>query len=288
LKPNFFIVGAAKSGTTSLASSLSQHPEVYFSPVKEPFYFVSDYGLTDFDEYISLFKKAGQARAVGEASTGYLSDSQAPKAIYNRFPDARIIIILRDPVDMAYSLWAFMRVQGTEDLPFEEAIKQQEFRKTENFKGKCAGWYANYLYLERASYYEQVKRYLETFGSDGVRVYLFEEFIKYPDDVLGDISNFLLLDNNYKLTLEKNNEGGEIRFRFLKKLKNRKYPFLKNIFPVAIRNRVRSLVRKINVKTGQKLKIDPLLKDRLKIYFEDDINKLEKLLMMDLSCWRIK
>lgn len=81
-EPNFFIVGAAKSGTSSLAYYLGQHPDVYMSPVKEPCYFLSDFGLDDYNEYISLFRGAGDALAVGEASTGYLADEYAATAIH--------------------------------------------------------------------------------------------------------------------------------------------------------------------------------------------------------------
>ncbi|MCR4288476.1 MAG: sulfotransferase, partial [Deltaproteobacteria bacterium] len=172
-EPNFFIVGAAKCGTTSLADNLKQHPQIFISPRKEPFYFVKDarIGYKDFNEYMALFKNAGDAIAIGEASTGYLFEESAPYEIKKHFPDAKIIVILRNPVDMAYSHWRHMCVVGNEAKTFEEAISERErkYRKTENFKRKVVDWWATYLYLERALYYNQIKRYFDVFGRDRVR-----------------------------------------------------------------------------------------------------------------------
>ncbi len=115
--PNFFIVGAAKSGTTSLVHYIEQHPDIYMSAVKEPFYYVSDHGYEDFDEYAGLFSGAKNELRVGEASTGYLFDPCAAQKIKDEYRDAKIIICLRNPIDMAFSYWKYMQVNGSEDSP---------------------------------------------------------------------------------------------------------------------------------------------------------------------------
>ena len=108
--PNFFIVGAAKSGTTSLAEYLKQHPEIFMSEFKEPHYFLPEGAMASnyygtWDNYMSLFKDVRNEKAIGEASTGYLYYPESARMIINRIPDAKIIISLRNPVEMAFSLY---------------------------------------------------------------------------------------------------------------------------------------------------------------------------------------
>ncbi|MDO8426875.1 MAG: sulfotransferase [Deltaproteobacteria bacterium] len=288
-KPNFFIVGAAKSGTTSLADNLKQHPEVFISPVKEPFYFVSDYGLKDFDSYLSLFKKAGDAKAIGEASTGYLFDGSAASSIKKAFPDSRIIIILRNPADMAFSYWKYMLIIGNESKSFEEAInkKEREYRKTEDFKRKCVNWWASYIYLERAMYSEQVKRFFDIFGSDRVRVCIFEDFIKRPEEYYTDIFHFIGVDENFVPKLSIRNEGGEVKYQFLKNIINNKHTFLKKFFCKGVREKMRLFFLDVNTKKIRS-KMDPNTRELLNVFFKDDIKELESLLGREIEAWRSK
>lgn len=287
-EPNFFIAGAAKSGTSTLAYNLSQHPDIYISPVKEPFYFVCDAGLTDFDEYMSLFQDAGNAKAIGEASTGYLFEETAPLAIHKLFPEAKIIIILRNPVDMAFSYWRFAQVIGNETKSFEEAVsdKEREYRKTEEFKRMAVDWWATYIYLDRALYYRQVKRYMDVFGRDNVRVYIFEHFFKFPEESYKDIFSFLGVDVNFTPDYSVKNEGGEVRFRLLKKLRERKNPILKRFFPVAVRIKMKDFLLDINMKRGKKVILNPDTRMRLNAFFRNDIKELENLLGCTISEWK--
>ena len=290
VKPNFFIVGAARSGTSSLAYNLGQHPDIYISPIKEPFYFVSDFGLNDFDEYISLFKDAGDARAIGEASTGYLFDEHAPVAIHELFPDAKIIIILRNPVDMAFSYWRFTQIAGNESKSFEEATSDEErrYRKTEEFKRKALNWWAMYLYIERAMYFSQVKRYFDIIGRCKVRVYIFEDFIKRIEELYKELFAFLDVDANFTPDYSVKNEGGDIHSQFLKKLRDRKYPFIKNIFPVTFRVKLKSRLLDINRKKDEKIIMNTETRRRLEVFFEEDIRSLEQLLGYSIEAWKKK
>ena len=121
--PNLFIVGAPKSGTTSLYEWLKEHPDVYMSPFKEPCYYARDlvweqsgyylrYGV-DRDRYARLFDDAGAARRVGEASTRYLFSRDAPRLIAAETEDPRIVVLVRNPVDMIASLHAHKVASGT-------------------------------------------------------------------------------------------------------------------------------------------------------------------------------
>src|SRR3954462_1224231 len=122
-KPNFLIVGAAKSGTTSLFEYLRGHPDVFMPDVKEASYFAGA-GVKNEADYLALFREAGPARAVGEASGAYLYLPDTARAIHDLLgPRVRIIVILRNPIDMAYSLWGHMVREGGEQLGFFDALE---------------------------------------------------------------------------------------------------------------------------------------------------------------------
>ncbi|MBK9638978.1 MAG: sulfotransferase [Bacteroidetes bacterium] len=158
-RPNFFIVGAAKAGTTSLYQYLSQHPEVYMSPIKEPNYFSTEIKfeevrtevkerirllkinsflkgnmrkpihrafINDIKQYESLFRFVGNQKAIGEASASYLYSPYAAKAIQEYNSEAKIIIILRNPIQRIYSHYLMDRRMGITNLPFEEALEAEK------------------------------------------------------------------------------------------------------------------------------------------------------------------
>jgi len=134
--PDFFIVGAPKCGTTAMSDYLRQHPEIYMPQRKEPHFFGSDldapypYFIRDKEQYFSLFAEAKDEKRVGEASVWYLYSKRAAFEIKEFCPTASIIIMLRNPVDMIYSLHSQRLFTGNEDIPdFEEALEAEEDRK---------------------------------------------------------------------------------------------------------------------------------------------------------------
>jgi hypothetical protein len=291
-EPNFFIVGAAKAATTSLASYLGQHPDIFLSAIKEPFYFVTDIGAKSYgsyEEYLSLFQKAGKARVVGEASTGYLFDQDAPSLIERNFPGARFLIMLRNPADMAFSLWRYMTSTGNETKKFEEAISVEErkYRRTAQFSGSCAGWWANYLYLERASYHEQVKRYIDIFGRNRIRIHIFENFIENPEQCCQEIFAFLGVDDHFVPDCRRIiNASGGVRSQLLKDLRHRKYPLIQKLVPKRHRMRIRGFARQINIKKEAKMAMDSETRRTLTRFFREDIASLERLLGFEVLQWR--
>jgi hypothetical protein len=288
--PNFFIVGAAKSGTTSLADYLGQHPDIYMSPVKEPFFFVPDTGLKDYGEYLKLFKKSGDAKAVGEASTGYLFDESAARSLRKHFPDARIIIILRNPVNMAFSYWQYMQVIGNEAKSFEEAISEREraYRMTEEFKRSCVNWWASYIYLDRALYFGQVKRYLDLFGRQRVKVYVFEEFFADLPRYCRDVFEFLGVAPDFTPDFRVVNEGGVVRSQLIKKIRNGRYPIAKRVLPLSQRQNLRNFLLRINLRKDKRVSMPPETRLKLEAFFQEDIWKLERLLRRDILAWMPK
>ena len=172
--PNFFIVGAQKAGTTSLYYYLKQHPQIYMSPRKEPHFFEGMHWdfyrpgrmalpVTDLADYQALFEGVTDEKAIGEASASYLYSPKAPTLIKRSIPYARLIAILRNPADRAYSNFLHCVRAGRESIvDFAEALRVEEGR----IKGN---WGPLWHYKQKGFYYAQVKRYLDTFGRDPVQ-----------------------------------------------------------------------------------------------------------------------
>jgi len=191
--PNFLIVGAPKAGTTSLYFYLRSNPQIFLSPVKEPRFFNSPScwhvyrkKISDKNEYLKLFKKVKKEKAVGEASTSYLEDPESPFLIKKSIPMARIIIILRDPVERAFSHHT-MDIRGNKTyVPLDKVIRMDEasFKKHPEVREVLtAGFYS-----------ESIKRYLDIFGKEKVKIIIFEEFIEETKDKVEEICRFLGVD----------------------------------------------------------------------------------------------
>lgn len=181
VSPNLFIVGAAKSGTSSLWQYLGQNTKVYMPEdelYKEPAFFSHRAEHRGMDWYLNLFAAAGKEHTfVGEASTAYLTDPSSAKRIHDFNPEAKIIIMLRNPADRAYSLYNWMVQDGYEFAgSFEEALKLEEERAGKSIPNWYEPeYYWNYLYFRSGLYAEQVRRYLDYFG-ENVLVVKFEDF----------------------------------------------------------------------------------------------------------------
>lgn len=209
--PNFFLVGAAKAGTTSLWQYLSDHPEIYMSQsAKEPHYFLwaneeteFDYGdwrrvskpyHNNWDAYLKLFDGA-QEPVVGEASVFYLPHVTAPDKIKARCPDAKILISLRNPVQRAFSWYNFNRMRHEESAEtFMEALKMEQARVQPYYAAQ---------YIGLGLYAEQVKRYYDTFGKDQVHLVLFDDLVTDTASVCRDIFRFLNVDESVEIQSER-------------------------------------------------------------------------------------
>jgi hypothetical protein len=195
--PNLFIVGAAKAGTTSLHHYLAAHPEIYMSPVKEPHYH-SGVGTRrgapaprpSFDAagYRALFAAGTGRRWRGESSTSYLWSAQAPGSIAALAPDARIIIVLRDPIERAFSHYLMDLREGFHAISSFTAALEQELANPPG------SWEESNLYVELGLYAAQVARYLELFGAERVQLVSFAELAAAPAAVLERLFAFLGVD----------------------------------------------------------------------------------------------
>jgi hypothetical protein len=299
--PNFFIVGAARSGTTSLDRYLSQHPEIFITPKKEAHFFADEHFppclgpgddrlsrllIRDEDEYAQLFAGVTGARAIGESSAFYLCFPGTAERIAQTIPDAKIIIILREPVERAYSAYMFMVRDGRETLGFEEGLSREEERKQ---KGYEPMWW----YKELSLYYKQIKHYMDVFGTQRVKVLLYDEFYANPRRALCDVFNFLEVNEDVAVNTS-------VRYNVSGSPKSRKfYSRLNNFifYPGALEKRIKSLVpqhlrvawaSKIIGMSVERIPLDPQVHTRLKAYFAEDVRQLEDLLQRDLLPWQYR
>jgi hypothetical protein len=195
--PNFFIVGAPRAGTTSLFAYLRKVRGVYMPSIKEPLYFASKsfpdrlFGIKvnvvrDKNEYLKLYENVKDEIAIGDTSASYLWNNETPRLIHDAIPKARIIIMLRDPVERAFSHYLMHLRDGSETkLSFYDALIDDY----DNEKRKGAS--LSHLYIGYGLYSEQVKRYIEIFGKEQVKILIFEEFVRNTKDTVCDILQFL-------------------------------------------------------------------------------------------------
>lgn len=287
--PNFLIVGAVKSGTTSMYHYLREHPQVFMPFVKEPAFLMSDGSevgvVRSNEDYCNLFEPATTERAVGEASTGYLYDSEAPNIILDRLGDIKIIIILRNPIDAAYSLWRHRVREGGEELSFFEAMDAWHHRKDSvDFRRNSPGWIFDYNYAGRPMYTDQVRRYLATFSE--VKVYVFEEVFADLKEHYRDLCRFLGISSKHVPSFAQHNRAGETRSRALRWLLNNRFilkePF-KKIMPMTLRVRLKGTLKKLNTRSIRGDGLTGEDRGRAADVFRSDVRALEQLLGRSLT-----
>lgn len=293
LKPNFLIVGAARSGTTSLYHWLKQHPEVFMPDIKEPCYFVHGYGISDLEKYLSLFEPGRGKKAIGEASAAYLGSPESPQWIRDALGNVRVIILLRNPIERAYSLYCWMVMEGYEWVPtFEEALEEEDRRfRDEFFRENNPEYFWDYMYFRSGLYYEQVKRYMETFGLNSIRIFIFEDLTRSPEKVYGDVCRFLDISDNHRPAFVAQNPSKvprSVKLQYLLRQTQR----LPSGLPWAFRKFSRPVIRRLvpllmslNREAGHKPKMSHELKERLREMYCEEILRLGELIGRDLSEW---
>jgi hypothetical protein len=190
--PNFFIVGSWKAGTTSIYRYLEGHPEVFMSPVKEPHYFVhhSKFRPRLFwlrSSYLGLFKNAGDAKVIGEASAYYFCMPESPQMIHDFNPLAKIVIMLRNPVDVIYAFHSESIFLGRETRGFAQALQYQESHPRH---------VPNYIDIIRR-WPQQIREYQRLFGKERVHIIIFDDLAADPRGVYERLLDFLGVDKCY-------------------------------------------------------------------------------------------
>jgi hypothetical protein len=288
--PNFLIIGAMKSGTTALYYYLEQHPQIYMSPVKEPNYFCSGEqensvgnSATRIGDYQDLFKDVSGEKAIGEASHCYLYEPEAAARIQDYIPDAKLIAVLRNPVDRAYSHFLHMVRNGSEPLTdFAQALREEE----------TGGYQKRNLqdYVGRGRYYDQLKRYFNTFSRDQIKVYLYEDLSNAPIDILQDAFRFLGVDDSFVPDVSlRRNVSGYPKHKTVDKLLT-KPSLIKDALKIYLPARLRWRLSKAfdDLKTRNLVEpppVQPEVRRQLIGVYREEVLKVQKLIHRDLSGW---
>jgi hypothetical protein len=302
--PNFLIVGAAKSGTTSVYHYLKGHPDIFMSENKEPCFF-SSYEvppdireknvypangvrrLRDLDKYEALFALAdpGRHKAIGEASTHYLFQYKETieniKKLYDNHRAIKIIMILRSPIEAAYSNYTMWKMHGYETEPFLDVLKDSDRRSRD--------LYCNIAYIQKFRYHDQIKAYLENF--DQVKILIHDDLNADADRFMKEIYQFLEINEDYQ---PENlgthyNRSGKPRYKLVDSLFGRKSAFLKHVLPLLDRvipsDKTMNLITRIRNWNLTKERLDSEIELYLKDKYGDDIERTARLIGRDLAAW---
>ncbi|NEO98888.1 MAG: sulfotransferase [Symploca sp. SIO2E9] len=295
--PNFLIIGAPKAGTSTIYDYLNQHPQIYMSPEKEPMFFafkgekmsfcgpgddqdVNYYAVTDIETYCNLFKGVSNEIAIGEASTTYLYSQRAPGRIHHHLPNAKLIAILRNPVDRAYSNFLHFVRDCREPLTdFTQALEQEEIRIHNN-------WGYFWHYRHQGFYYGQLKRYFNTFDQGQIKVYLYEDFTANPLSLLQDIFQFLGIDETFVPDMSiRLNVSGIPKNKALNNFLREPNPIkdaIKLFLPDRLGPRLKAHLHRRNL---AKPELSPEVRAEVLQVYREDLLKLQDLIERDLSKW---
>ena len=294
--PTFLILGAMKAGTTALYTALDQHPDVFMSRVKEPNFFafaedepnfqapidqrpegVNHTSITDLDRYQELFAGATDEAARGEASHWYLYHPDAPANIERYVPEARLVAMLRNPVERAYSEFLhFVRDQDEPLTDFAATLDAEEER--------IANHWALGRYVDRGCYDEQLERYLNRFPREQIRVYLFDDFVDDPAAIRQDLFRFIGVDSSFEPDDRRVNASGIPQSRWLHALLTAAAPVRETVVPL-LPDALVDWVNDLKNRNLEKPSMDPAVRARLIDTFRPHVRRLEDLLDRDLSHW---
>jgi hypothetical protein len=296
MRPNFIIIGAPKAGTTALYHYLKQHPQIFMSPVKEPGFF--DHGseratfhgpgdqqlyrtaVTDLVSYEALFRRVRHEVAVGEASVYYLYSPVAAERIRSLIPGAKLIAMLRNPIDRAYSAFLHNRSDGREPLAdFAAALAEEE-------AGRRQGFSPFWHYKRGGFYHRHLIPYFERFDATQLRICLYDDFAADSLQVLRDVFRFLEVDDRFVADVSlRYNVSGVPRIKRLQQFLNARGPLkstLKLLLPSGLRYDVRTRLRAGNL-------VKPPLSEGMRLQlaraYREDTLRLSERIGRDLSSW---
>jgi hypothetical protein len=286
--PTFFVVGAQKCGTTTLYEQLSKHGQVFVPEKKEPEFFTTGIDRSKMvhkfdridavDEYQNQFQAARSYAASGDFSTGYLWDPAVPAKIRQCTPNARIIIMLRDPVMRANSAYLMLHSRAKDTAPsLREAVARDATRNKDN-------WFTAFHYVDGGMYYEQVKRYLETFGRGQVLVGLFEDLLRRPLELFSQIAAHIGISAEPFASMnlsEAYNTFSVPRTKLIGSAK--KSPLLSTITRSILPEKLRDSLRRAPLLfSTKKPALDVETRKSLQEIFQPDLVRLEQLLGREL------
>ena len=274
--PNLFIIGAGKCGTTTLFNWLSNHPDIYAAPEKEPHYYSVAFSggtgpwgalphISSIEDYRALFSDAGDQAYRMEASASYLYYPGTAEKIKADCPDSRLVALFRDPVERAVSDYKMQRMLGHETRSFQRTLDEMEDpTKLE--------------YLSQGLYSQQLQRYQDVFGREAINILLYEDFFSDPVTGMSSLLGWLGLDEQVPLGLEKKYNIGGNKVPLNRGL----YRFAKKLSPIFPRR----LVQHGKNMLTKDFTIRQEWLDWLTDYYAEDRRKLAEMTGWDLSSWR--
>lgn len=283
--PNFIVIGVAKAGTTSYFRYLDQHPQIYMCPIKGSNYFgyedacdwrwddegaaplLQNFHVTSFEEYEKLFAGVTDEIAVGEVSPQYFRCPTAAEKIQYHMPDVKLVASLRNPADRAFSGFMMRTRRGETVKDIHEELTPESSHVKEGF------------------YFRRMKRYFDLFPREHIKIYIFEEFKKYPTSTIVDLFDFLNVSQEFVPdTSVKYNPAGVPRSRILNRLSFDRtiVRTAKSVLPTSMQKIAKDMRRR-TMKTPPKFPED--LRAELIDYYRADIHQLEELIDRDLAIW---
>lgn len=308
--PNLFVLGAARCGTTTLHSYLSDMSEICMSDPKEPIYFECEsfHFECEYEKGLEYYRQTyfthwRNERIIGEACPRNLYLPYVPERIHRVNPNAKLVVLIRNPIDRAFSHWQLSYSAGREKLKFHQAISADYERiknglhlKTAAERVKyCNSLYAslsigskkaaeglNRNYLDFGYYYEQIKRYIDLFPSSSLKVIFFEDLIDKPNEVINTIRSFLELEpysDKEDYVLHQNPSITRLHFKILELTARLRYS---RLMPVGIKQYVEQVLKKIE----PQYKMKPETREWLYNHYYEHNLALERFLVRDLSHWK--
>jgi len=299
--PNFLVIGVAKAGTTALYEALKLHPQIYMSPIKEPGFFtfvdsplvlsgpgVAVYRtriIADRTTYEQLFAGATDHIAIGEASQHYLSCWHPERTADNMkklIPAVKLIAILRQPADRAYSSFAHrVQIGNEQERDFRKmliAAARPERRQWLSYRCKNDGFY-----------YTNLKPYFDQFSREQLRIYLYEDWNSKPQQVLTDIFRFLGVEEQITSAMtQRQNETTWVRNQTLAELLHPSHLIQRGLARLLPRTGLKRVVATVKAWNQRKPPpLDPQLRSELTAVYRDDILQLQELIGRDLSHWLV-
>lgn len=297
-KPNFFIAGAPKCGTTAMHDYLRQHPDIFMPVEKEPSYFHVDHPSPQFQryrgnlqKYLALFDDATSERMIGEASPGYFYSDQSAREIYEFAPDAKIILMLREPVDMLNSLYQHQLYMGDVAGESLESVLQNELESPEQSNDTAHG------YLPRVQYTSHVKRYIDTFGRSQVHIILFDDVRSDLHGTYRQVLEFLNVDPTFVPEFKIVNSSKVVRDTPIHQLMglfgitpqalrdSKVFQKITGLLPPSIYRRLIGIGISFYSRPQRKNTIAPDVIQQIHEYLKSDIVSLSQLIDRDLNQW---
>ena len=295
-RPDFYIVGAPKSGTSAMYQYLSRHPDIFLPATKELRFFGSDLDVRgfkrrDLDAYLGSFAAATPTQRVGAAYVWYLYSKTAAAEIRRFTPGARIIVMLRPPADMLYSLHSEHLSDGNEDLNrFEDALRAEGDRRAGRRIPRHAHLVQGLFYSEVAKYAEQLERYLAVFGRHRVHVILFEDFANATSASYRETLRFLDVSDDFTLPrFEVVNPNKRVRSEavrhFLACPPQLPRQIIRAAVPQLLRRELYKRAIGLNITSPPRAPLSDTTREYINGLFRTDVNRLGEILERDLAHW---